>query len=183
MTTPTIADRVEWLVLAYQLPPKRSSVRAAVRRKLSAAGVVFVSPACAVAPLSGPGERAMRRARATITSAGGFAILLAGRALEGESDLIAVFNAIRDGEYEAIIAGCRDAVTRIEESTAVCEFRYQGLWEKDIELRRLSARYKDVRGQDAYGARQGQAAAAALAAYRSALDEYASRVYAADRSS
>jgi len=123
----------------------------------------------------------MRRARATITGAGGVAVLLAGRALVGESHLIAAFNAVRDSEYEDIIVGCRDAVARIEELTAVCEFRYQGLWEQDIGLRRMSGRYKDVRSRDAHAARQGQAAAAALSACRSALDEYASRVYAADR--
>jgi hypothetical protein len=122
----------------------------------------------------------MRRARATITDAGGFAVLLAGPALVGERDLIEAFNAVRDSEYEDIIVSCRDAVTCIEALTAVYEFRYQGLWEKDIGLRRLSARYKVVRDQDLHGARQGQAAAAALTAYRSALDEYASRVYAAD---
>ena len=180
MASPAFGDGVEWLVLAYHLSPEQTSVRVAVRRKLSAAGVVYLSRACAAAPLSGPAERAMRRSRATITSAGGFAVLLAGRALVGESNLIAAFNAVRDSEYEEIIVGCRDAVTRIEALTAVGEFRYQGLWEKDIGLRRLTARYKDVRGQDSHGARQGQAAAAALTAYRSALDEYASRVYAAD---
>jgi hypothetical protein len=71
-------------------------------------------------------------------------------------------------------------MTCIETLTSVREFRYQALWEKDIRLRRLSARYKVVRDQDLCGARQGQAAVAALAAYRSVLDEYASRVYVAD---
>jgi hypothetical protein len=177
---PALGDAVEWLLVAYQLSPKQSSVRVAVRRKLSAAGAVYLSPACAVAPRSGQAERAMRRARAAITSAGGFAVLLAGQALAGERDLIEAFNAVRDSEYEDIIVSCRDAVTCIDALTATSELRYQGLWENDIRLSRLSGRYKVVRGQDVHGARRGQAAVAALAAYRSALDEYAARVYAAD---
>jgi hypothetical protein len=180
MASPAIGDGVKWLVLAYRLSPKQTSLRVAVRRKLSAAGAFYLSPACAAAPMSGPAERAMRRARATITSAGGFAVLLAARALAGGPDLTEAFNAVRDSEYMDIVVGCGDAMTCIETLTAVHEFRYQALWEKDIRLRRLTARYKVVRDQDLYGARQGQAAAAALAAYRFVLDEYASRVYAAD---
>jgi len=65
-------------------------------------------------------------------------------------------------------------------NAAVREFRYQALWEKDIRLRRLSARYKVVRDHDLYCARQGPAAVSAPAAYRSVLDQYASRVDAAD---
>jgi len=180
MASPVIEGGAEWLVLAYQLSPKQTSVRVAVRRRLSAAGAVYLSPACAVAPLSGPAERAMRRARATITTAGGFAVLLAAHALAGRPDLTQAFNAVRDSEYMGIVADCSEAMACIETLTAVREFRYQVLWEKDIRLRRLSARYQVVRDHDLYGARQGQAAVSALAAYRSDLDQYASRVYAAD---
>jgi hypothetical protein len=169
----------EWLLLTYRLPVKPASLRAAVRRKLTAAGAVYLSPACAVAPLSGPAERAMRRMRATISGAGGSAVLLAGCALAGQPDLTGAFNAVRDREYEEIEADCRDAVACLEALTAACEFRYQRLWDKGVELRRLSVRDRAVRGRDLFGARQAQAAASALAAYRSAIDEYACRVYAA----
>lgn len=174
------ADRaVQWLVLTYRVPAKPPSLRARVRRKLSAAGAVYLSPACAAAPLSGPAERAMRRARAAITAAGGSAVLLAGRALIGESELTGAFNAVRDVEYEDVIAGCRDAVAELEELAAARDFRYQLLWDKDVDIRQVAARYRAVRRQDLLGAPQGEAAEAALARYRSALDEYAARIKAA----
>jgi len=138
-------DAAEWLVLVYRLPSKPASLRLTVRRKLTGTAV-YLSPACAAAPLSGPAERAMRQARTAITRAGGFAVLLAARALAGE-------------------------------------FRYLHLWEKDIALRQLSARYRAISGRDLFGACQAQAAASALADYHSAVNEYAAHVYAADRRS
>src|ERR1700728_4376736 len=132
MGPPALGDGVEWLLLAYQLSPKQTSVRVAVRRKLSAAGAVYLSPACAVALRSDRAERAMRRARVAITGTGGFAVLMAGLALAGERDLIEAFNAVRDSEYEDIIVNCCDAVTCIDALTATSELRYQGLWENDI---------------------------------------------------
>jgi hypothetical protein len=173
-------NAADWLVLTYQLPAKPTSLKVTVRKKLTAAGAVYLSSACAVAPLSSPAERAMRRMRATISRAGGSAVLLSGCALAGEPDLTGAFNAIQDREYEDIIGGCRDAVGDLETLTEACEFCYQQLWDKDIGLRQLSARYRAVQGRDLFGARQAQATASALAGYRSALNHYARRVYAAD---
>ena len=94
----------------------------------------------------------------------------------------AAFNAARDDEYEDVTAGCRDAVAELEELTAAREFRYQRLWDKDMSLRQLAARYQAVRGQDPLGARQAEVATAALARFRSALDQYDVRIKEADRS-
>lgn len=168
-----------WLVLIYQLPAEPSSLRAAVGRKLSAAGAVYLSPACAAAPLSRPAERAMRRMRATITDAGGSAVLLTGRPLAGESVLAGAFNTERDLEYADITVACRDAVAGLEALTVAGELRYHPLWDGDIGFRQLSARYRAVRGHDLFGAGRADEAAAALDRYRAALNEYAGRVFAA----
>ncbi|MGH3215370.1 MAG: hypothetical protein ACRDN1_15475 [Trebonia sp.] len=85
------ADSLTWLILVYQLPAKPAGLKALVRRKLTAAGAAYLSPACAVAP-SGPGaraERVMRHMRATIASAGGTAMLMRAVALGGEEQIIA----------------------------------------------------------------------------------------------
>jgi hypothetical protein len=173
-------DAVQWLLLTYRLPDKRASLRTTVRRKLSAAGAVYLLSACAAAPMSGRAQRTMRRMCAIINGAGGSAVLMAGRALVGEPELTGAFNAVRNHEYEAIITDCHDAVAGLAALAAACEFRYQSLWDKDIGLRRLSVRYLSVHDQDLFGARQAEEAAVALAGYRSALNEYATSVYAAD---
>lgn len=180
----SVADpAVEWLVLTYRLPAEpSSSLRATVRKKLTAAGAVYLSPACAAAPLSGSAERAMRQARATISAAGGFAVLLTGGAIVGEPELTGAFNAVRDVEYEEVITDCQDAVAELEELTAAQDFRFSLLSDKDMGLSQLAARYRAVREQDLLGARQAEAAAAALARFRSALDEYATRIKETDHS-
>jgi len=169
-------DPAEWLLLTYRLPDKPESLRAAVRRKLTAAGAVCLAPACAAAPLSRPAERAMRQIRAAIAGTGGTAVLLTGPALAGEHELAGAFNAVRDLEYDDIIAVCRNAAAGLGALTAACEFRYQLLWDSDIGLRRLSARYRAVRDRDLFGAGQAQHAATAIARYRSALSDYAASV-------
>ena len=55
MTAAEDADSLTWLILVYQLPAKPAGLRALVRRKLTAAGAVYVSPACAVAPAAPSG--------------------------------------------------------------------------------------------------------------------------------
>jgi hypothetical protein len=172
----------QWLVLTYRLPAKPASLRGTVRRKLSAAGAVYLSPACAAAPLSGPADRAMRRARAVITAAGGSAVLLTGRAIAGEPELTGAFNAARDDEYEAVATGCRDAVAELESLAAAGDFRYQLLSDKEVSIKELAARYRAVHGQDLLGARGAEAAVTALAKFRSALDEYTAHTKAGDGS-
>lgn len=53
-----------------------------MHRKLGAAGAVYLTQACALAP-AGPAERVMRRVRATVADAGGIAVLLRARDLLG----------------------------------------------------------------------------------------------------
>jgi DNA-binding transcriptional regulator PaaX len=98
MAAPEDADCATWLVLVYQLPAEPAGLRALVRRKLTAAGAVYLSRACAVAPV-GRTERVMRRMRATIADAGGTAMLLRAAALGGEEQIIAAMEATRDREH------------------------------------------------------------------------------------
>jgi hypothetical protein len=179
MPDPADAGAAAWLVLVYQLPAKTSALKVRVHRKLSAAGAVYLTRACAAAP-PGPAERVMRRMRAMITDAGGSAVLLRAQALAGEPDLTAAFTAARDREYGDIITTCRDAVTAIEAMTAAGDFRYEKLWDHDAALKQLNARHQAVREHDMPGAGKAKAAASALAGYQAALDEYARGVYAAE---
>jgi hypothetical protein len=97
MTAAADADSLTWLILVYQLPAKPAGLKALVRRKLTAAGAVYLSRACAVAP-AGRAERAMRRMRATVASAGGTAMLMRAVALGGEEQIItAIEGTAREG--------------------------------------------------------------------------------------
>jgi hypothetical protein len=194
-----------WLVLVYQLPAKSAGLKSLVHRRLTAAGAVYLSRACVVAP-AGPAERAMRRIRAIIADAGGTAVLLRAAALGGGEQLIAALEEARDREYDEIIAGCREGLTVVGALIEARDFRYAELSEGDTRLKRLDARYRAVEsrgtpwaepagpqagagvagaGVAVAGAVAGKAreAASALAGYRSALDVYGSGVYATDSAS
>jgi hypothetical protein len=177
MPEPIEAGSLTWLLLVYRLPAKPEALKAVIRRRLSAAGAVYLSHACAA---SGPAERAMRHLRAMITDSGGSAAVLRASALAGEPELAAALNAERDREYDDIIAGCGDAVRALEIMAAAGDFCYQKLWDKQAVLDKLTGRYRVLRERDLLGACQAGAAAAALARHQSVVDEYARGVYATD---
>jgi len=185
MAAPGGAGGVTWLVLVYQLPAKPGGLKSLVHRKLTAAGAVYLSRACAVTP-AGPGasaERAMRQVRAAIAGAGGTAVLLRADALGGEEQIIAALETARDSEYDDITARCGEGLAFIEALTEAGDFRYERLWEIDARLKRLHARYRTMSARGPADAGKAPEAASALASYRSALDEYASSVYATDNAS
>jgi hypothetical protein len=176
---PTRPRRVVWLLLAYRLPTD-SGMKAAVRRRLTAIGAVYPANAVATLPATPAAERAFRRLRSMIGEAGGSAQVMRAEAIEGEPDLVAVFNAAREQEYGKIIAGCGDLVAGIEAMTAAGHFRYQDLGQKDAELKRLFVRNETICGWDALGAVNAGEAASSLARSRVVLDEFARRVYQED---
>jgi hypothetical protein len=182
MAAPEDAGGVTWLVLVYQLPAKPGGLKSLVQRKLSAAGAVYLSRACAVATV-GPAERAMRQVRATIAGAGGTAVLLRAGALGGEEQIVTALETARDREYDDITARCRDGLAFIEALVEAGDFRYEQLWDIDTRLKRLDARYRTMSARGTAGAAKAPEAASALAAYRLALDGYASSVYATDSAS
>ena len=144
----------DWLVLVCQLPAKSAGLKSLVHRRLTAAGAVYLSRACVVAPagVGGAGgagagasaERVMRRMRAIIADAGGTAVLLRAAALGGGEQLIAALEEARDREYDEIIAGCREGLTVVGALIEARDFRYAELSEGDTRLKRLDARYRAV---------------------------------------
>ena len=174
-------DPAAWLILVYRLPPKAGALKSRVHRNLTAAGAVYLTAACALAP-AGPTERMMRRTRAMIADAGGSAVLLRANALSGEEEITAVLEGVRDREYDDIIARCGSAVTALEAMTKASDFHYQEVWKHDDELKELAAACRTVGADDTRNAGKGREAVSALATYRLVLDEYAKNVYGADDS-
>ena len=175
-------DPAAWLILVYRLPTKPGALKPRVYRNLTAAGAVYLTAACAVAPPAGPTERLMRRTRAMIAGAGGSAVLLRANALTGGEEITAVLAGARDREYDDIIARCGSAVSALEAMTKASDFRYQEVWKHDDALKELAAACRAVGAAGIQGAGKGLEAVSALARYRLVLDEYATNVYGADDS-
>ena len=174
----TRRGRVTWLLLAYRLPAN-SGLKSAVRRRLTAMGAVYPANAIAVLPESPAAERAFRRLRSIIGEAGGSAQVLRAETIEGEPELVAVFNTAREQEYAEIIAGCGDVIAVIDALTAAGRFRHADLEDKDAALKRLSMRHETIQARDWFGAGNARSALSSLARCQAALDAYAKRVYKA----
>jgi hypothetical protein len=125
VTATAQSSLASWLVLVYRLPAK-SGMKTAIRRRLTAIGAVYPANAVAAMPSSPAAERVFRRLRSMIDEAGGSARVLRAEAIEGETDLIAIFNAAREHEYQQIIVACGDMIAAIKAMKAAGIFPLPG---------------------------------------------------------
>jgi Protein ChrB, N-terminal len=173
-----VAEPISWLVLVYRVPSEPSRLRATVWRRLRALGAVYLANSVAALPASPDAERALRSLRNEIGEMGGSAQLLSARALVGEADVVATFNAARDEEYAEILSRCDDFLAEIERETAAGKLTYAELEENDEDLAKLRGWLQKVRARDVLGARLSDDARRALERCRQALEGFAERVYA-----
>ena len=133
-----VSDPISWLILVYRIPSEPTRLRAAVWRRLRAAGAVYLQNSVAALPAGEATQRLLRTLRNEIVQEmGGSAQLLRADALVGEYDIVAAFNAARDDEYDEIVDRCRDFLTEIENETAARHFTYAELEENDEDLAKL----------------------------------------------
>lgn len=115
----TGTDRnLTWLLLVYRIPSEPTRLRATVWRRLKSMGAVYLQNSAAAMPASDAAERAMRKLRHEILEMSGTAVLLSCSALAGEHDVIALFQAARDSEYDEILDKCEDFHTGLDKEYA-----------------------------------------------------------------
>lgn len=169
------ADR--WLLLVYRIPSEPTRLRAAVWRRLKSLGAVYLQNSAAALPASENAERALRRLRREILEMQGSAVLLSCSALVGEQDVVALFQAARDSEYEEILDKCRDFHVGLEKEYTANHFTYGELEENEVELAKLRNWFGKVAKRDVFGAPAQVTASEALDGCEQALEAYAARVY------
>ena len=170
-------DGEKWLLLIYRVPAEPTRLRATVWRRLKSLGAVYLQNSAAALPARDGAERALRRLRREILEMDGSAVLLSCSAVAGGQDVIALFQAARDSEYEEILDKCVDFHAGLEKEYAADHFTYGELEENEVELVKLRNWYDKVRARDVYGAPKRSEAAQALDACGEALELYAARVY------
>lgn len=116
--------------------------------------------------------------RSEIDEMGGTGYLFECRALVGVSQLLEVFNAARDDEYEEIVDRCNDFLQQVAKEYTAEHFTYAELEENEVDLVKLKGWLDRIRTRDVFRARGLQHAADALEHCESALEDYAARVYA-----
>jgi hypothetical protein len=173
----TAADGENWLLLVYRIPAEPTRLRATVWRRLKSLGAVYLQNSAAALPAREGAERALRKLRREILEMDGSAVLLSCSAVVGGQDVVALFEAARDSEYEEILDKCVDFHAGLEKEYAANHFTYGELEENEVELVKLRNWYEKVRARDVYGAPRQAETAHALDACGEALELYAARVY------
>jgi hypothetical protein len=168
---------VEWLLLVYKVPSEPTRLRATVWRRLKSLGAVYLQNAAAALPASPAGERALRKLRHEITEMNGSAVLFRSRALAGEADVLAAFQAARNDEYEEIVDRCQDFLAQVEKEHMASHFTFAELEENEVDLAKLQSWFAKVCERDTFGASGRQAVIEILRKCEAALEGYASRVY------
>jgi hypothetical protein len=171
------ADGENWLLLVYRIPAEPTRLRATVWRRLKSLGAVYLQNSAAALPARDGAERALRKLRREILEMDGSAVLLSCSAVVGGQDVVALFEAARDSEYEEILDKCVDFHAGLEKEYAANHFTYGELEENEVELVKLRNWYEKVRARDVYGAPKRAETAQALDACGEALELYAARVY------
>jgi hypothetical protein len=172
-----------WLILIYRVPSEPTRLRAAVWRRLKNLGAVYLQSSVAAMPKNAQSERALRGLRNDIVETmGGTAFLVTTTSVAGEDELVAVFNAARDDEYEEILDKCRDFHAEVDKEVRVSHFTYAELEENEEDLAKLRGWFEKVRARDLLGAGRAAAVVTALAECADTLEDFANRVYEADHS-
>ena len=174
----TDPDPAGWLLLVYRVPSEPTRLRATVWRRLKSLGAVYVQNSVAALPPTDGAERALRRLRREILEMNGSAVLLSCSALAGEQDMVALFQAARDDEYDEILDKCHDFHAGLDKEYRASHFTYGELEENEVELVKLKNWYAKVAARDVFGAPKRAVAVEALDACEQALERYAARVYA-----
>src|SRR5215212_643766 len=98
--------RREWLLLIHQLPPKPTSLRVRVWRKLQKLGAVSLKNSVYVLPSGEKTHEDFQWLKQEVESAGGEATVLRAGSVEGATDdeLVSLFRAQRAEEYARVTA-------------------------------------------------------------------------------
>ena len=175
--SPDAGSDHSWLLLIYRIPAEPTRLRATVWRRLKSLGAVYLQNSAAALPAGVESERSLRRLRREITEMDGTAVLLTCSAVVGERDVVALFQAARDSEYEEILDKCVDFHAGLEKEYAAKHFTYGELEENEVELVKLRSWFEKVQRRDVYGAQKRSEASQALDGCAEALELYAARVY------
>lgn len=169
----------EWLLLIYKIPPEPTRYRASVWRKLKAAGAVYLQNGVAALPADASGERAMRGIVEEIRTMQGTAHLLKSVSLGEETDVLAAFNAAREGEYKELLDRCRDFHAELAKERGIGNFTFAELEENEDDLHKLEAWYGKIKTRDRFAVALRTQAEQELIACRDDLERFSQSVYTA----
>ncbi|HEX3959245.1 MAG TPA: Chromate resistance protein ChrB [Trebonia sp.] len=187
MTTDQGADRADgpgpgdgpgWLLLIYRVPPEPTRLRSTVWRRIKSLGAIYLQNSVAALPASTANERALRKLRHEITDMSGTAMLMSVSVLAGEPEVLAMFQAARNDEYEEIVDKCQDFLGQVQKEYDENHFTYAELEENEVDLVKLRSWFAKIVERDVFGASGRTACEQSLDKCEQSFEAYAARVYA-----
>lgn len=172
---------LEWLLLAYKMPPEPARRRVSVWRKLKGMGAVYLQGGVCLLPKTDDHLRRLKMLENEIAEAEGEALLLnaVGLDVRQTEKIVERFNADRDEEYKELISKCVAFEAEVGEETRVQHFTYAELEENEQEYKKFKDWIAKIQKIDFYKAPLGAQAIEHLKRSESVLDAYAHNVFTA----
>src|SRR5437870_838743 len=158
------AQKLEWILLIHQLPPKPTNLRVRIWRKLQKLGAVAIKNSVYVLPANEKTHEDFQWLKQEIESAGGEATVFQAGSVEGATDeeIIAAFRKARDEEFAAIAAELDGLSGAISQQTRGKHISIGRLATHEAELDKLHSQLENIIANDFFNADER---AAALSAY------------------
>src|SRR6266568_1392093 len=158
------AQKLEWILLIHQLPPKPTNLRVRIWRKLQKLGAVAIKNSVYVLPANEKTHEDFQWLKQEIESAGGEATVFQAASAEGATDeeIIATFHKARDEEFAAIAAELDGLSGAVSQQTRGKHLSVGRLATHESELDKLHSQLETIIASDFFKA---DGCARALAAY------------------
>src|SRR5713101_8510259 len=159
-----MAQKVEWILLIHQLPPKPTNLRVRIWRKLQKLGAVAIKNSVYLLPANEKTHEDFQWLKQEIESAGGEATVFQAASVEGATDeeIMAAFRKARDEEFAAIAAELDGLSGAVSQQTRGKHLSVGRLATHESELDKLHSQLESIIGNDFFGA---DGRARAVAAY------------------
>src|SRR5205807_2598108 len=157
------AQKLEWILLIHQLPPKPTNLRVRIWRKLQKLGAVAIKNSVYVLPANEKTHEDFQWLKQEIESAGGEATVFQAASVEGATDdeIIAAFRKARDEEFAAVTAELDGLTGAIRGQTRGKHLSAGRLAAHDSEIDKLHAELERISVIDFFNAGGRQPALAA----------------------
>src|SRR2546430_1151370 len=148
------AQKLEWILLIHQLPPKPTNLRVRIWRKLQKLGAVAIKNSVYVLPANEKTHEDFQWLKQEIESAGGEATVFQAASLEGATDeeIVAAFRKARDEEFAAIAAELDGLSGAVSQQTRGKHLSIGRLVMNESELDKLHSQLESIIANDFFNA-------------------------------
>src|SRR6266404_66360 len=148
------AQKLEWILLIHQLPPKPTNLRVRIWRKLQKLGAVAIKNSVYVLPANEKTHEDFQWLKQEIESAGGEATVFQAASDEGATDekIMAAFRKARDEEVAAIAAELEGLSGAVSQQTRGKHLSVGRLATHESELDKLHSQLESIIANDFFNA-------------------------------